>query len=69
MAKNRQIAESLVLLWMAVSAVGEDKNHTLWCSVFCGSMSVACLVPVFPKAVSLAALTGVTAAALSIEDN
>ena len=61
MAKNRQIAESLVLLRMAVGAAGEDKNLAWWRSAFCGSMSGACLAPVFPKTVSLAVLAGVTA--------
>ena len=59
MAKNRQIAENLVLLRMAVGAAGEDKNLAWWRSAFCGSMSGACLAPVFPKTVALAALTGV----------
>jgi hypothetical protein len=59
MAKNRQIAENLVLLRMAVGAAGEDKNLAWWRSAFCGSMSGACLAPVFPKTVSLVVLTGV----------
>ena len=59
MVKNRQIAENLVLLRMAVGAAGEDKNLAWWRSAFCGSMSGACLAPVFPKTVALAALTGV----------
>ena len=68
MAKNRQIAENLVLLRMAVGAAGEDKNLAWWRSAFCGSMSGACLAPVFPKTVALAALTGVTAAACRVHD-
>ena len=68
MAKNRQIAENLVLLRMAVGAAGEDKNLAWWRSAFCGSMSGACLAPIFPKTVSLAALTGVTAAACRVHD-
>ena len=59
MAKNRQIAENLVLLRMAVGAAGEDKNLAWWRSAFCGSMLGACLAPVFPKTVALAAQTGV----------
>lgn len=59
MAKNRQIAENLVLLRMAVGAAGEDKNLVWWRSAFCCSMSGACQAPVFPKTVVLAALTGV----------
>ncbi len=39
MVKNRQIAENLVLLRMAVGAAGEDKNLAWWRSAFCGSMS------------------------------
>ena len=68
MAKNRQIAENLVLLRMAVGAAGEDKGLAWWRSAFCGSMSGACLAPIFPKTVSLAALTGVTAAACRVHD-
>jgi len=68
MAKNRQIAENLVLLRMAVGAAGEDKELAWWRSAFCGSMSGACLAPIFPKTVSLAALTGVTAAACRVHD-
>ena len=63
MAKNGQIAENLVLLRPAVGATGEDKNLAWWRRAFGGSMSGACLAPVFPKTVALAALTGVTAAA------
>jgi len=63
MAKNKQIAENLVLLRMAVGAAGEDRNLAWWRSAFCGGMSGACLAPVFPKAVALAAFSGVTAAA------
>ena len=59
MAKNRQIAENLVLLRMEVGAAGEDKHLAWWRSAFCGSMLGACLAPVFPKTVALAALTGV----------
>ena len=68
MVKNRQIAENLVLLRMAVGAAGEDKNLAWWRSAFCGGMSGACLAPVFPKTVALAALTGVTAAACRVHD-
>ena len=59
MAKNRQIAENLVLLRPAVGATGEDKNLAWWRRAFGGSMSGACLAPVFPKTIARAALTGV----------
>ena len=49
MAKNRQIAENLVLLRMAGGAAGEDNNLVWWRSAFCGSMSVACQVPIFHR--------------------
>ena len=59
MAKNRQIADNQVLLRMAVGAAGEDKNLAWWRRAFGGSMSGACLAPVFPKTIALAALTGI----------
>ena len=68
MAKNRQLAEDLAVMRMAAAAAGEDKGLAWWCSTFCGSMSGACLAPIFPKTVSLAALTGVPAAACSVHD-
>ena len=67
MAKNRQIAENLVLLRPAVGATGEDKNLAWWRRAFGGSMSGACLAPGFPKTIALAALTGVNQTARTDE--
>ena len=68
MAKNRQVAENLALMRMAVGAAGEDKGLGWWRSAFCGSMSSAYLSPMFPRTAQMASLTGVTAAACRVHD-
>ncbi len=67
MTKNRQIAENPVLR-VATGTTGEGKKFAWWRSAFGGSMSGACLAPVFPKTVALAALFGGTATACHLND-
>lgn len=65
MAKNRQVAENLALMRMAVGAAGEDKGLGWWRSAFCGSMSSAYLSPMFPRTAQMASLTSI----VRLQDN